>query len=294
MEKFEAMKPRSIGPAGMSGRVTAIDALHGDPDIIFAGTASGGLWRSTSGGVEWEPIFDEESAHSIGAIAINQSNPDVIWVGTGEGNPRNSVSAGNGLFKTIDGGSSWTHLGLDETRSIHRILLHPDNPEVAYIGALGPIYGETETRGVFKTTDGGKSFEKILYENERTGVGDMVMDPSNPDHILVAMWEFRRWPWFFKSGGPGSALHVTYDGGETWKRQTDEEGLPEGELGRIGLAFSQSDPNVAYALVEAKKNALFRSINGGDSWTKVNDSDEVTQRPFYYLDIFVDSANENR
>jgi len=294
MEKFEAMKPRSIGPAGMSGRVTAIDALHGDPDIIFAGTASGGLWRSTSGGVEWEPIFDEESAHSIGAIAINQSNPDVIWVGTGEGNPRNSVSAGNGLFKTIDGGSSWTHLGLDETRSIHRILLHPDNPEVAYIGALGPIYGETETRGVFKTTDGGKSFEKILYENEKTGVGDMVMDPSNPDHILVAMWEFRRWPWFFKSGGPGSALHVTYDGGETWKRQTDEEGLPEGELGRIGLAFSQSDPNVAYALVEAKKNALFRSINGGDSWTKVNDSDEVTQRPFYYQDIFVDSANENR
>ena len=294
MEKFEAMKPRSIGPAGMSGRVTAIDAVHGNPDIIYAGTASGGLWRSTSGGVEWEPIFDEESAHSIGAIAINQSNPDVIWVGTGEGNPRNSVSAGNGLFKTIDGGSSWTHLGLDETRSIHRILLHPDNPDVAYIGALGPIYGETETRGVFKTTDGGESFKKILYENEKTGVGDMVMDPSNPDHILVGMWEFRRWPWFFKSGGAGSALHVTYDGGKTWKRQTDEDGLPKGELGRIGLAFAQSDPNVAYALVEAEKNALYRSTNGGDSWTTVNDSAQVTQRPFYYQDIFVDSANENR
>ena len=294
MEKFEAMKPRSIGPAGMSGRVTAIDAVHGNPDIIYAGTASGGLWRSTSGGVEWEPIFDEETAHSIGAVAINQSNPDVIWVGTGEGNPRNSVSAGNGLFKTIDGGSTWTHLGLDETRSIHRILLHPDNSDMAYIGALGPIYGETETRGVFKTTDGGESFEKILYENEKTGVGDMVMDPSNPDHILVGMWEFRRWPWFFKSGGPGSALHVTYDGGKTWKRQTDEDGLPDGELGRIGLAFAQSDPNVAYALVEAEKNALFRSTNGGDSWTLVNDSAQVTQRPFYYQDIFVDSANENR
>lgn len=294
MEKFEAMKPRSIGPAGMSGRVTAIDAVHGNPDFIYAGTASGGLWRSTSGGIDWEPIFDKESAHSIGAIAINQSNPDVVWVGSGEGNPRNSVSAGNGLFKTIDGGTTWTHLGLDETRSIHRILLHPNDPDIAYVGALGPIYGETEMRGVFKTTDGGESFEKILYENERTGVGDMVMDPSNPDHILVGMWEFRRWPWFFKSGGSGSALHATYDGGRTWKRQGKKDGLPDGELGRIGLAFAESDPNVAYALVEAEKNALFRSENGGDSWEKVNDSAQVTQRPFYYQDIFVDPANENR
>lgn len=294
MEKFEGMKPRNIGPAGMSGRVTAIDAVHNNPDIIYAGTASGGLWVSYSGGVEWKPIFDEQDAHSIGAVAINQKNPDVIWVGTGEGNPRNSMSAGNGLYKSIDGGKHWTHLGLDESRSIHRILLHPDNPNIAYIGALGPAWGETETRGVYKTTDGGETFERVLFVNVKTGPGDMVMDPSNPDHLLVGMWEFRRWPWFFESGGEGSGLYSTYDGGKNWKRQDDEDGLPKGELGRIGLAFAESDPNVAYALVESKKNALYRSTDGGDSWKKVNDKPEVSNRPFYYQDIFVDPANENR
>ncbi|MCH8276935.1 MAG: hypothetical protein IIA50_05295, partial [Bacteroidetes bacterium] len=294
MEKFEAMKPRNIGPAGMSGRVTAIDAVHSNPDIIYAGTASGGLWRSTSGGIDWESIFDEEPAHSIGAIAINQSNTDVVWVGTGEGNPRNSMSAGNGLYKSIDGGTTWHHLGFDESRAIHRILLHPNDPDIAYIGILGPAWGESEERGVFKTTDGGATFEKVLFVNVKSGIGDMVMDPSNPDHLIAAMWEFRRWPWFFKSGGEGSGLYVTYDGGRNWKHQTDEDGLPKGELGRIGLAFSESHPDVAYALVESKKNALYRSTDGGDSWTMVNDKREVSNRPFYYNDIFVDPSNENR
>lgn len=294
MDLFEAMKPRNIGPAGMSGRVTSIDAVHSNPDIIYAGTASGGLWKSTSGGINWTSLFDDEPTHSIGVVAINQSNPDIVWVGAGEGNPRNSQSAGNGLYKTIDGGVTWKHLGLEDSRNIHRIILDPNNPDVALIGVQGPAWGETEDRGVFRTTDGGKTLEKVLYINEKTGIGDMVVDPSNPNHVLAAMWEFRRWPWFFESGGEGSGLHESWDGGQTWSELTDEDGLPKGELGRMGLAFAYNEPDIVYALIEAKKNALYRSDDGGRKWKMINDDDGVNSRPFYYADIYVDPENENR
>ncbi|NQV73397.1 hypothetical protein HQ496_09750 [bacterium] len=294
MDLFEAMKPRNIGPAGMSGRVTAINAVESNPDVIYAGTASGGLWKSTSGGIQWTPIFDDQSAHSIGAVAIYQNNPDIVWVGAGEGNPRNSQSAGNGVFKSLDGGVTWTHLGLEASRNIHRIVLDPTNSDIALIGVQGPAWGETKDRGVFRTTDGGKTLEKVLFVDEKTGVSDMVMDPSNPNHILAAMWEFRRWPWFFKSGGEGSGLYETWDGGVTWKQITAEDGLPKGELGRIGLAFSTNEPEIVYALVEAKKNALYRSENGGSKWKMVNDDADVNGRPFYYGEIYVDPENENR
>ncbi|MDE2996649.1 MAG: hypothetical protein OXT73_07935 [Bacteroidota bacterium] len=294
MDLFDAMQPRSIGPAGMSGRVTAIDAVHVEPNVIYVGTASGGLWKSTSGGVDWTPIFDEEPAHSIGAVAIYQKTPDLVWVGAGEGNPRNSQSAGNGVYKSIDGGATWAHLGLEDSRNIHRIILHPDNPDVALIGVQGPAWGETDQRGVFRTNNGGKTFEKVLYVNERTGIGDMVADPSNPNHILAAMWEFRRWPWFFKSGGEGSGLYETWDGGQTWEEIGSDRGLPEGELGRMGLAFAHNEPEVVYALVEAKKNALYRSDDGGATWRMINDDDGVNGRPFYYADIYTDPENENR
>ena len=294
MALFDAMQPRNIGPAGMSGRVTALDAVHAEPDVIYAGTASGGLWKSTSGGIDWTPIFDEEPAHSIGAVAIFQKTPDIVWVGAGEGNPRNSQSAGNGLYKSIDGGQSWVHLGLEASRNIHRIILHPDNPDVALIGVQGPAWGETEERGVYRTTDGGKTLEKVLYVNERTGIGDMVVDPKNPNHILAAMWEFRRWPWFFKSGGEGSGLYETWDGGVTWEEIGPDRGMPKGELGRMGLAFAHNEPQVVYALVEAQKNALYRSDDGGANWRMVNDDDGVNGRPFYYADIYTDPENENR
>lgn len=294
MDLFASMKPRNIGPAGMSGRVTAIDAVTSDPSVIYVGTASGGLWRSTSRGVQWEPVFDEEPDHSIGAVAINQANPDIVWVGAGEGNPRNSQSSGGGLYKTIDGGRTWAHLGLGDSRNIHRILLDPDDDRTAYIGVQGPAWGPSQERGVYVTRDGGATLERILWANEHTGVGDMVMDPSNPDHLLVGMWEFQRWPWFFKSGGAGSGLWETWDGGQTWTQKTHKDGLPEGELGRMGLAFSHNEPEVVYALVEAKKNALYRSDNGGSTWRMVNDDDNVNGRPFYYADIFVDPENENR
>ena len=294
MSLFEAMKPRSIGPAGMSGRVTAIDAVHDDPQVIYAGTASGGLWKSTSGGIDWKPIFDDQPTHSIGAVAIYQKTPDVVWVGAGEGNPRNSQSAGNGVYRSVDGGASWTHLGLEQSRNIHRIIVHPDNPDVALIGVQGPAWGETEERGVFRTTDGGKTFEKVLYVNPKTGIGDMVADPSNPNHILAGMWEFRRWPWFFKSGGEGSGLYESWDGGQTWERVGEDRGMPAGELGRMGLAFAHNEPEVVYALVEAKKNALYRSDDGGANWRKINDDENVNGRPFYYAEIHTDPENENR
>ncbi len=294
VDKLKAMEARSVGPAGMSGRVTSIDAVADRPDIIYAGTASGGLWRSTDGGTSWTPIFDDQNATSIGAVAVHQDNPDILWVGTGEGNPRNSSTGGTGLYKSIDGGATWTHLGMEDTRSIHRIVLHPDNPDVAYIGAQGETWGYNEERGVYKTTDGGDSFEKILYVDEKTGVGDLVMDPSNPDKLFAAMWQYRRWPWFFDSGGPGSGLYVTHDGGETWTEITHEDGLPEGELGRIGLGVARSNPDRVYAYVESDDNALYRSDDGGASWRMVNTDESIGGRPFYYGDLRVDPKNPNR
>ncbi len=294
MELLKGMKPRAIGPAGMSGRVTSIDVVTNDPDIMYVGTASGGLWKSTSGGIKWEPIFDNEKTGSIGAVAVQQSNPSVIWVGTGEGNPRNSLNGGYGIYKSLDGGKSWKCMGLEETRHIHRVIIDPTEPNTVYVGAIGSPWGEHPQRGVYKTTDGGETWKKILFVDNKTGLADLVMDPSNPNKLIAAMWQHRRKPWTFTSGGPGSGLFMTHDGGKNWKKLTSEDGLPEGELGRIGLAFAPSKPNIVYALIESKKNALYRSEDGGFKWTKINDKDDIGNRPFYYSDIYVDPVNENR
>ncbi|BDW91251.1 hypothetical protein MACH07_00830 [Flagellimonas marinaquae] len=294
MDLFQDMKPRNIGPAGMSGRVTAIDVVHDNPEVMYVGTASGGLWKSTSGGIKWEPIFDDQVTASIGAVAIQQSNPSVIWVGTGEGNPRNSLNGGYGIYKSLDGGKSWKSMGLEKTRHIHRVIIDPTDPNVVYVGAIGSPWGEHPERGVFKTTDGGKTWNKILFVNNKTGVADMVMDPTNPNKIIAAMWEHKREPWFFNSGGEGSGLHITHDGGETWKKITSEDGLPKGNLGRIGVAIARNKPNIVYALVEAKKNALYKSTDGGFTWAKINDKSDIGNRPFYYSEIYVDPQNENR
>lgn len=294
MDMVQDLKPRNIGPAGMSGRVTAIDAVHDNPDVMFVGTASGGLWKSTSGGIKWEPVFNKEVTASIGAVAIQQSNPSVIWVGTGEGNPRNSLNGGFGVYKSLDGGKNWIYMGLEKTRHIHRIVIDPTDPNTVYVGAIGSPWGEHPERGVFKTTDGGATWEKILFVNNRTGVADLVMDPTNPNKLIAAMWEHKRDPWFFKSGGEGSGLHMTHDGGKTWKKLTEKEGLPKGELGRIGIAIARNKPNIVYALVEAKKNALYKSTDGGFKWEKINDKEDIGNRPFYYSEIYVDPQNENR
>jgi len=294
MDLVKNMKPRNIGPGGMSGRVTSIDVVTSNPDIMYVGTASGGLWKSTSGGIKWDPIFDKEVTASVGAVAIQQSNPSVIWVGTGEGNPRNSLNGGYGIYKSLDGGKSWKSMGLENTRHIHRIIVDPTNPNTVYVGAIGSPWGEHKERGVYKTTDGGKTWKKILYNNIKTGAADLVMDPFNPNKLIAAMWEHKRDPWFFKSGGKGSGLYITHDGGDTWKKMTDKEGFPKGDLGRIGVAISRSNPNVIYALVEAKKNALYKSEDGGFKWRKINDKAGIGNRPFYYSEIYVDPQNENR
>ena len=291
---FKNLKARSIGPAGMSGRVTTIDAVYNNPDIIYIGSASGGVWKTTSGGARWEPVFDDQPIQNIGAIAIQQSNPSVVWVGTGEGNPRNSINLGGGIFKSLDGGKTWKNMGLEKTVCIHRILVHPTNPDVVYVGAIGNPFASHPERGVFKTTDGGKTWNKILYTNDSTGVGDMVMDPSNPNKLLVNMWNHRRTPWSFTSQGTGGGLYMTWDGGETWKKAGKAEGLPD-TTGRMGLAIAKSDPNVMYAMIEATKNGLFRTEDGGFNWVKINeDPTWVTNRPFYFQDIAVDPSNENR
>ncbi|MEE9575941.1 MAG: hypothetical protein V3W35_00915, partial [Gemmatimonadota bacterium] len=256
-ELLAGMKARSIGPAGMSGRVADVVAAPSNPKIVYVGAATGGVWKSTNGGLSFEPVFDDQPVAAIGALAVHPADPDVLWVGTGEGNVRNSVSVGNGVYLTRDGGETWEHLGLDASERIPRIVLHPEDPKVAYVAALGREWGENAERGVFRTRDGGKTWEKVLYVDERTGAADLVMHPDNPEVLFAAMWEYRRWPWFFESGGPGSGLHVSRDGGDTWTRLTPEDGLPEGDLGRIGLAIARSDPDVMYAYVEAKKeNAL--------------------------------------
>lgn len=293
MDLLNDLKPRNIGPAGMSGRVTAIDVNLSNTNIIYAGTASGGLWKSENAGTNWTPIFEDKKAASIGAIAIFQKNPDIIWAGTGEGNPRNSLTGGYGLYKSVNGGRTWKEMGLENTRHIHRIITHPENPNIVYVGAIGSPWGPHPERGVFKTTDGGKTWDQILFTNDQSGVADMVMDPSNPDKIFVAMWQHHRQPWFFKSGGEGSGLYMTIDGGENWNLLSEEDGLPSGEIGRIGLAISRSNPKYIYALVESKKNAIYRSTDGGYKWEKRGDKN-IGDRPFYYADLFVDSKNENR
>ena len=244
MDLVQDLKPRNIGPGGMSGRVTAIDVVTSNPDVMYVGTASGGLWKSTSGGIKWDPIFDKELTASIGAVAIQQSNPSVIWVGTGEGNPRNSLNGGYGVYKSLDGGKTWKAMGLEKTRHIHRVVIDPTDPNTVYVGAIGSPWGVHPERGVYKTTDGGETWNKILFVNNKTGVADLVMDSSNPNKLIAAMWEHKRDPWFFKSGGTGSGLHITHDGGKTWKKLTDEDGLPKGNLGRIGITIAKKKPNL--------------------------------------------------
>jgi len=292
---FKNLKPRSIGPAGMSGRITAIDAVWTDPEIIYVASASGGVWKTENGGASWKPVFDEQPIQNIGSIAITQSNPSVVWVGTGEGNPRNSVSLGEGIYKSMDGGKTWKCMGLKKTRNIHRIIIDPNNPDIVYAGAIGNPYAENADRGLYKSIDGGESWKLILHTNDTSGVGDMVMDPVNPNKLLVAMWQHRRTPWSFKSGGEGSGLYITFDAGKTFKKLSKEDGLPDSVLGRIGLTICKADPNRIYALIEAKKNGLYKSDDGGVKWELVNsDPAFVTVRAFYFQDIRVDPNNENR
>lgn len=290
MTLFQGMKPRNIGPAGMSGRVTAIAADPRNYDIIYIGTASGGLWKTVNAGTTFTPVFDNVPVASIGALAVDPLRPDIVWAGTGEGNPRNSVTGGYGIYKSLDGGKTWNLAGLEGTRHIHRIIVNPVNSDIVYVGAIGTPWGPTKDRGVYKTTDGGATWQKILFNGETVGVSDMVMDPTNPDKLFVGMWNHQRWPWFFNSGGAGSGLYMTVDGGKNFTRVTKD--LPA-ETGRIGIAIARNKPDYVYAYVEAKPSAIYRSTDGGYSWEKRGEKN-IGTRPFYYAEIYVDPENENR
>ena len=295
LDELKALKPRNIGPAGMSGRITAIDVVQANQDIWYVGAASGGVWKTTNAGASFSSVFDEQMNINIGSLAIQQSNPSVVWVGTGEGNPRNSINLGEGIYKSMDAGKSWKRMGLEKTRNLHRIIIDPTNPNTVYAAAIGNPYAEHPERGVYKTTDGGETWSRILYTNDTSGCGDLAMDPSNPNKLIANMWQHRRTPWGFKSGGPGSGLYMTLDGGKTWKKLGKEDGLPAGSLGRIGIAFSASMPSRVYAMVEATRNGLYKSDDGGFRWELVNSEPQwVTNRPFYFQDLAVDTKNENR
>ncbi len=289
---FGAVQARQIGPAVMSGRITAIDAVNKDPRIMYIGTAGGGVWKTITGGTLFKSVFDKY-CQSIGAVTVDQKNPDVVWVGTGESNMRNSVIAGNGIYKTDDGGDSWQKMGLEGTQQIAKIIIDTENSNIVYVAAPGPLWGDSEERGLFKTDNGGKTWEKILYINEQTGCADIVMDPKDHNTIYAAMWRFRRKPWAFTSGGEGSGLYKSVDGGVTWNR-IDDAFSEDGILGRICLAISPSDPNNIYAIAESKNTGLYNSLDGGKTWKRTSASGNVTARPFYFSVLVVDPTDPKR
>ncbi len=294
-ERLSGLEARSIGPAGMSGRVAAIDGVPGDASTLYVGSATGGVWKSTDAGTTWTPVFDDQDASSVGAVAVSPANPQLVWVGTGEANMRNSSGVGRGVYRSRDGGKTWTKVGLEDSEHIHRIAVHPHDPDVAYVAATGPLWNDGGQRGLYRTTDGGGTWELVLEgPNPRTGAVEVAIDPESPRKLFASLWEFRRWPHFFESGGPGSGLYVSHDGGDTWEELSDGDAFPDGPLGRIGLDVAPSDPDVVYAMVEAEKNRLMRSDDGGESWRVVNDSEGVAERPFYYGDIMVDPRDPER
>jgi photosystem II stability/assembly factor-like uncharacterized protein len=311
---IDALPARCLGPANMGGRVVDVAVVESHPATLYVATASGGLWKTTNHGTTWAPVFERETTVSLGAVAVAPSNPDVVWVGTGEANPRNSVAWGNGVYKSTDGGQTWHHAGLDDTHHIGRVVIHPTNPDIVYVAALGHVWGPNEERGLYKTTDGGKTWRHVKYLDADTGFIDLAMDPGDPDTLYAAAYRLRRDA--FSGGnpaeqfGPLAGLYKTTDGGKTWTRLT--RGLPDRPVGRCGLAVWRKDPRVLYAVVQtdttvlrretewgqpAKANAdpttggVFRSDDRGETWVKVND---LCPRPFYFSQVRVDPRDDRR
>jgi photosystem II stability/assembly factor-like uncharacterized protein len=288
------LRARNIGPANMGGRTVDFAVPVSDTSVIYAAVGPSGLWKSEDAGINWAPSFHEEATVSVGAVAVSASHPDIVWVGTGEATARNSVAPGDGVYKSEDAGRTWKNMGLAETRFISRIVIDPGNPDTVFVAAQGHLWGPNEERGVFKTVDGGKTWKKVLFVNPETGASDLAMDTSNSRVLYAGMWDHRRWPYYFRSGGPGSGIFRTTDGGETWTKT--DEGLPPGPYGRIGLGVTRHNPEVVYALVEAGESGMFRSEDKGLTWTRVSDAEtyrRVNFRPFYYSRLTVDPNNES-
>ena len=290
---FKGMQYRSIGPF-RGGRSLTAAGIPGDPTTYYFGATGGGVWKSIDGANTWSPVFDKDGAPSIGSIAVAVSDPNVVYVGTGEACIRGDISHGDGVWKSVDAGKSWKSVGLKDTRAIGKVIVNPHNPDVVFVAGLGHPFGPNTERGVFRTTDGGKTWDKVLYKDENTGAIDVVFDPQNPNILFASLWEARRTPWTLSSGGPGSGVYRSTDGGSTWKRlQEQEHGLPKGPYGRIGVAVAANSERV-YALIEAKEGGgLYRSDDGGDTWDLANGSHSLFQRAWYYMHVIADPQDAN-
>jgi photosystem II stability/assembly factor-like uncharacterized protein len=283
---FSAMRWRQVGPF-RGGRVLAVTGVPGEPSVFYFGAAAGGVWRSSDAGANWEPLFDKEDTASVGAIAVAPSDHNIIYVGTGEACIRGNISYGNGVYKSIDRGKNWKNIGLRNTRHIGAVIVDPKNPNIVFVAALGHAYGSNEERGLFRTTDGGATWQKVLYKDDKTGAIDVVFDPNNSNTLFASLWEVYRTPWSLSSGGPGSGLYKSIDGGSTWTR-FEGHGLPGGIMGRIGVSVSGADSNRVYAMVESKEGGLYRSDDGGDTWVRINEDGRLRQRAWYFTHIFAD------
>jgi photosystem II stability/assembly factor-like uncharacterized protein len=286
---YGGMKWRLIGPF-RGGRVLAVTGVPSQPNTYYFGAVAGGVWKTTDGGVSWDPLFDKQTTSSIGSIAVADSDSNVIYAGTGEACIRGNISFGDGVYKSIDAGKTWTNVGLKDTRHIGKVIVHPANPDVAFVAALGHAYGANTERGIFRTRDGGKTWEKVLYFDDRTGGIDIVFDPGNPHVLFAAMWEGYRTPWSLNSGGEKDGLYRSNDDGTIWKR-IEGNGMPEGPLGRMGVAVSGADSNVVYALIEAKNGGLYRSDDGGTNWSLINGDRRFRQRAWYFTHVWADPKN---
>jgi photosystem II stability/assembly factor-like uncharacterized protein len=292
---LSAMRWRNVGPY-IGGRVVAVTGVRGEPNVFYMGTVDGGIWKSTDYGLQWENLSDGAlpgSSFSIGALAVAPSNHDVLYAGTGEADIRGDMITGDGVFRSDDAGKTWHEAGLADTHTTMGLVVDPRNPDVVYDASMGHVFVPGPNRGVFKTTDGGKTWKKTLFVNDSTGVVDLVMDPKNPDVLYAAAWQAYRTPWRLSSGGPGSGIYKTTDGGAHWTDISRSDGLPKGLLGKIGIGVSASEPNIVYATIQAKDGGVFRSEDGGGSWKRVNDEWKLRQRAFYYMAIFVDPKDPN-
>ena len=288
-DPLKALQYRSIGPY-RGGRSAAVAGVPSQPFVYYYGATGGGVWKTTDGGINWESVSDGSvfGTGSVGAIAVADSDPNTIYVGMGESPIRGNVSHGDGVYKSIDAGKTWKRIGLDDTRQIPRIRIHPKNPDLVYVAALGHVWGPNEQRGVFRSKDGGKTWEKILSRGNKAGAIDLILDPSNANTIYAGFWEVYRKPWTLESGGPGSGIFKSTDGGDTWTELTRNAGMPKGMIGKVGIAVSPANPERVWALVEAEDGGVFRSDNGGTTWTKVNEERRLRQRAWYYTRIYAD------
>jgi photosystem II stability/assembly factor-like uncharacterized protein len=288
---YGGMKWRLIGPF-RGGRVMTVAGVPSEPNTYYFGAVSGGVWKTADGGNTWDPLFDKQAVSSIGAIAVSDSDPNVIYAGSGEACIRGNISYGDGVYKSTDAGKTWTNVGLRDTRHIGAVIIHPRNPDVVYVAALGHAYGANTERGVFRTRDGGKTWDKVFYLDDRTGAIEIIFDPKNPHTLFAAMWEGWRTPWTLNSGGAKDGLYRSTDEGATWKR-LEGNGMPDGPLGRIGVAVSGADSNIVYALIEAKKGGLYRSEDGGEHWQLINDDHRFRQRAWYFTHVWADPKSTN-